>query len=444
MFGLGDDFPLPQSRNKAAHGQYRQSLNTGYQLPTFGAAAKPCESTQWTKLFTQALLPEPFSPVRKKAARRSECIASTPAPTPCRTTPAQSPVLSPLPPAIKAVSTTLSKFRPGYDWSSIPQGMGVPPGLEIKMQLSVDGSGLRTARIPPRWQLQVVSTDCQHACRVEVVRGMHLAEVRRLVAEMLRLDDDGPQGVSALLVDGVQVAGGAAGASGWSLTVEEAQLFGSRVTFERRPQSNSHASGLATPDLPEAGMVRSAYVTNAVGSAVGDREATSLQSADDVRPAGFNGGTARRKSFQRTRRRRTSWLPRKQAELFAKNAMLSATHAIAEALRPALPRPSSRTPQGQEPPVRRRRRSFVARKQAELRAQAAQPARVHAPTAGSKRNVFSTPDPTVKPAIRRRRTSFAVRKMVEIAANQLEGGRRERDIKLLVRRAVATPMALVP
>jgi len=42
-------------------------------------------------------------------------------------------------------------FEPSYEWREV--GASVPAGMEIRMPL--DGSHLKTARIPPTWQLRV-------------------------------------------------------------------------------------------------------------------------------------------------------------------------------------------------------------------------------------------------------------------------------------------------
>lgn len=355
-------------------------------------------------------------------------------------------------------------FVPTFDWSPIPQGVGIPPGLEVR--LAVDGSGCRKARIPPRWRLQVVSTDGRHACRVDVVRDMHLAEVRRHIAELLHLDDV-PLGVEALLVDDVPVAGGAAGCSAWALTVEEAQLFGCRVTFTLHTKPEPLVAAHATPDPPAVAVaVRASPGAKAFapGAVTAASQAMHLQAAGGAAAAACGvpppGGAARRKSLLlERRRRRTSWLPRKQAELMAKALSAQATPAKPPAsLTPAVagigkgkgvissavpattkdattraPPQPARAPPGQEPPVRRRRTSFVARKQAEIRAEAA------AKEASMKRKLAP------KQEVRRRRTSFAIRKMADIAASEVQQARDHgKDLVSLLRRAVATPMAAFP
>lgn len=117
---------------------------------------------------------------------------------------------------------------PSYEWTTLAPGASVPPGLEV--QLPVDGSGLRTARIPLSWRLLVVAQPLNEGCRVDVTRRTTLAQVREAVAEALA----GGQvaRVESLSADALLLAGLAAGEGGWARTVEEATLFGKRVTCQ--------------------------------------------------------------------------------------------------------------------------------------------------------------------------------------------------------------------
>lgn len=67
------------------------------------------------------------------------------------------------------------------------------------------------------------------ACRVDVSRFMHLAELRRLIAHSLKLHEDEHR-IAMLRGNGSDLAGGLAGEASWAQTIEEAQLFGQRVT----------------------------------------------------------------------------------------------------------------------------------------------------------------------------------------------------------------------
>jgi len=102
----------------------------------------------------------------------------------------------------------------------------VQPGLEVR--LAVDGSGLRTARIPPSWRLLVLAEPpAEESCRIDVARHMPLSEVRGTLASTWRRP---PYCVEALFLDGAPLAGGRAGDAAWAKTVEEALIFGHRMT----------------------------------------------------------------------------------------------------------------------------------------------------------------------------------------------------------------------
>jgi hypothetical protein len=53
------------------------------------------------------------------------------------------------------VFTVHVSFVASYDWQPLAPQQQVPPGLQVT--LPWDGSGLRRARIPPVWRLQVRS-----------------------------------------------------------------------------------------------------------------------------------------------------------------------------------------------------------------------------------------------------------------------------------------------
>mmetsp|Transcript_59019 Transcript_59019/g.191108 ORF Transcript_59019/g.191108 Transcript_59019/m.191108 type:complete len:364 (+) Transcript_59019:90-1181(+) len=125
-----------------------------------------------------------------------------------------------------STSTSWQVFAPSYEWAAVPEEASVPPGLE--MNLSMDGSGSRSARIPPSWRMLVVSEPGNDACRFDVARWSTLAAVRAEVAKAMA--DGDLSRVRALLADGVAIAGEGTPESCWARTVEHAQLFGRRIT----------------------------------------------------------------------------------------------------------------------------------------------------------------------------------------------------------------------
>lgn len=117
-------------------------------------------------------------------------------------------------------------YVPSYEWADLPQKARVPPGLEVR--LAVDGSGARAARIPSSWRLLVVAQPANEACRVDVFRGTTLVQVRQAVATKLAGGD--ASRVEMLLADDKALAGGGADNRAWGMTIEQANLFGKRVT----------------------------------------------------------------------------------------------------------------------------------------------------------------------------------------------------------------------
>jgi len=99
---------------------------------------------------------------------------------------------------------------PCYEWQELPEGVSVPPGLDIEMPL--DGKP-RQARIPPRWQLKV-STAEHGFWRHEVTRSTSALELRQSAATHVGL----PLDVVRLRFAGALVEDAA--------TVEELGLFG--------------------------------------------------------------------------------------------------------------------------------------------------------------------------------------------------------------------------
>ena len=99
---------------------------------------------------------------------------------------------------------------PCYEWQELPEGVSVPPGLDIEMPL--DGKP-RQARIPPRWQLKV-STAEHGFWRHEVTKLSSALELRQSAATHVGL----PLDAVLLSFAGALVEDGA--------TVEELGLFG--------------------------------------------------------------------------------------------------------------------------------------------------------------------------------------------------------------------------
>jgi len=125
-----------------------------------------------------------------------------------------------------AKSGTSAPIVPTYEWAVLSPEDRVPPGLEVR--LPVDGSGFRSARIPPSWRLMVVVQPLNEAVRLDVLRSTSLAEVREAVATSKAAGD--ARRVQELLANDAILAGGVAGDGAWAMTVEQAALFGKRVS----------------------------------------------------------------------------------------------------------------------------------------------------------------------------------------------------------------------
>ena len=54
---------------------------------------------------------------------------------------------------VGALVEALPNFVASYAWQQVPINSELPSGLDV--ELSLDGDGLRRARIPPTWRLQV-------------------------------------------------------------------------------------------------------------------------------------------------------------------------------------------------------------------------------------------------------------------------------------------------
>ena len=70
-----------------------------------------------------------------------------------------------------------SNYKPNFrykEWTSLPQGSTIPPGMEIEMDVSNQSKGIRV-RIPNKWRLVVYLPD--RIGRVDVTRSMTIREV---------------------------------------------------------------------------------------------------------------------------------------------------------------------------------------------------------------------------------------------------------------------------
>jgi len=123
-------------------------------------------------------------------------------------------------------------FIPTYEWAAVPEGASVPPGLEVR--LTMDGSGRKMARVPATWRMLVVAEPSNDACRLDVTRHTQLGEVRAKIAGSLVGGDNSR--VTALLAGGVMVAMEGTAHGCWMRTVEQAQLFGQRMTCILAPE----------------------------------------------------------------------------------------------------------------------------------------------------------------------------------------------------------------
>uniref|UniRef100_A0A7S4BSV4 Uncharacterized protein n=1 Tax=Chrysotila carterae TaxID=13221 RepID=A0A7S4BSV4_CHRCT len=128
---------------------------------------------------------------------------------------------------------TADDFAASYEWQSVREGQSVPSGLEV--QLSLDGSHRRSARIPPTWRLQLFLGEGLGFLRTDVLRDTRVREVlaaaeAQAAAAALRHHLDGAHKACFSLFAG----------SDWldaESTVESAQLFSRRgqLHVRRRP-----------------------------------------------------------------------------------------------------------------------------------------------------------------------------------------------------------------
>lgn len=120
---------------------------------------------------------------------------------------------------------------PSYEWQWLPDNCIVPPGLQVELPL--DGSSRRRARIPPHWQLRVWINDALGFWRYECDRGTLLRDVYHAAVAELASGGDVRMSFSGEAIDDHEQAG--------LRTVEEARLFQGqahlRIAVERTPSS---------------------------------------------------------------------------------------------------------------------------------------------------------------------------------------------------------------
>eukprot|EP00240_Pyramimonas_obovata_P013100 CAMPEP_0118954004 /NCGR_PEP_ID=MMETSP1169-20130426/57550_1 /TAXON_ID=36882 /ORGANISM="Pyramimonas obovata, Strain CCMP722" /LENGTH=244 /DNA_ID=CAMNT_0006901571 /DNA_START=229 /DNA_END=960 /DNA_ORIENTATION=+ len=75
----------------------------------------------------------------------------------------------------------MDKFWPSYDWQHIHTSQDIPAGMEVSMPL--DGSGLKQARIPPLWRLQLYLGPVAGFLRMDVRRSTTVLQVKQAAAE---------------------------------------------------------------------------------------------------------------------------------------------------------------------------------------------------------------------------------------------------------------------
>eukprot|EP00931_Biecheleriopsis_adriatica_P119540 TRINITY_DN94772_c0_g1_i1.p1 TRINITY_DN94772_c0_g1~~TRINITY_DN94772_c0_g1_i1.p1 ORF type:complete len:416 (-),score=84.19 TRINITY_DN94772_c0_g1_i1:92-1339(-) len=118
--------------------------------------------------------------------------------------------------------TARGALIPTYHWVKVPAIASLPIGLEVWMPLN----GVKCARIPPSWRLQVIAEGQVDAYRCDVGENSCLRDVLEGAAASFGWQAAGVQ----LCVDGqvVELEEGA--------TVGSASLFGHKVTARRRQQ----------------------------------------------------------------------------------------------------------------------------------------------------------------------------------------------------------------
>lgn len=94
------------------------------------------------------------------------------------------------------VEESATQLNPSYDWQRVEPWQTVPQGMEVTLPVGNDAAdpskGIKRARIPPRWQLQVYIEPKVGFLRVDVgptttLGSIRAAAARRARAEGLRL-----------------------------------------------------------------------------------------------------------------------------------------------------------------------------------------------------------------------------------------------------------------
>jgi len=76
------------------------------------------------------------------------------------------------------------QLAPSYEWQTVAGALELPAGLEV--QLPLDG-GVKRARIPPSWRLQVWMGEQHGYLRHDVQRQTTAGELRKAVADLARV-----------------------------------------------------------------------------------------------------------------------------------------------------------------------------------------------------------------------------------------------------------------
>ena len=124
-------------------------------------------------------------------------------------------------------------FTPTYEWMELPDGIAVPPGLDVDLPL--DGRP-RRARIPPRWQLKVWVDDESGFWRCDVTRDTKIAALTLAAAQHMKRES------VLLMLSGVVLDERS--------TVEEVGLFGrgrELIVEAHLPSQQPEASPEAPP-----------------------------------------------------------------------------------------------------------------------------------------------------------------------------------------------------
>mmetsp|Transcript_29885 Transcript_29885/g.54423 ORF Transcript_29885/g.54423 Transcript_29885/m.54423 type:complete len:321 (+) Transcript_29885:20-982(+) len=117
--------------------------------------------------------------------------------------------------------TARGALVPTYSWVKVPDVATLPPGMEVWMPLV----GLKCARIPTTWRLQIVAEGAVDSYRCDVGQHTALTEIRRGAATAFGWEEHGTE----LRADGGPLAEMADPAA----TVGSASLFGKKVTALR-------------------------------------------------------------------------------------------------------------------------------------------------------------------------------------------------------------------